>query len=70
MIPLHDCLGRLACMGNPNTGFVECVYKGHKTSTKLEIGESFTVERQNVVTVITRTPNNRFDVCSHKSTVA
>ena len=49
MIPLHDCLGRLACMGNPDTGFIECVYKGHKISTTLEIGESFTVERQNVV---------------------
>ena len=67
MIPLHDCLGRLACMGNPATGFVECVYKGHKTSTTLEVGESFTVERQNIITIITRTPNNHFDICSHKT---
>lgn len=67
MIPLHDCLGRLACMGNPNTGFVECVYKGHKTSTTLEIGESFTVERQNIITIITRLPNNHFDIYSHRT---
>lgn len=67
MIPLHDCLGRLACMGNPITGFVECVYKGHKTSTTLEIGESFTVERQNTITIITRLSNNHFDICSHRT---
>lgn len=43
MIPFHDCLGRLACMGNPETGLVECLYKGNKTSAVLAIGETFTV---------------------------
>ena len=30
MIPFYDCLGRLACKGNPETGLVECLYKGNK----------------------------------------
>lgn len=54
MIPFHDCLGRLACMGNPETGLVECLYKGNKTSAVLAVGETFTVERQDIVTIITR----------------
>ena len=66
MIPLYDCLGRIACKGNPDTGLVECIYKGNKTSAVLEIGESFTVERQNIVTVITRTGINQFEINSNK----
>ena len=62
MIPFHDCLGRLACMGDPETGLVECLYKGNKTSTVLLIGESFTVERQEIITTITRTDDNGFKV--------
>ena len=66
MIPFRDCLGRLACMGNLETGLVECIYKGNKTSTVLAIGESFIVERQDIVTVITRVAANDFKVESRK----
>ena len=67
MIPLYDCIGRMACKGNPMTGFVECLYKGNKTSTVLAIGDSFTVERQGIVTVVTRIEQSQFDVSSHKA---
>lgn len=66
MIPFYDCLGRLACKGNPETGLVECLYKGNKTSTILAIGESFTVERQEIVTIITRVAAHDFKVNSRK----
>ena len=66
MIPFHDCLGRLACMGNPETGLVECLYKGNKTSAVLAIGETFTVERQDIVTIITRFAVHDFKVESRK----
>jgi hypothetical protein len=63
-----DCNGRLACMGDPVTGLVECLYKGNRTSTVLEIGETFTVERQDTVTSITKAGNNTFKVESRKKT--
>ena len=66
MIPFHDCLGRLACMVNPEAGLVECLYKGNKTSAVLAIGESFTVERQDIVTIITRVTAHDFKVESQK----
>jgi hypothetical protein len=53
-------------MGDPETGLVECLYKGNKTSTVLLIGESFTVERQEIITTITRTDDNGFKVTSGK----
>lgn len=62
MIPLYDCLGRLACMGNPKTGQLECRYKGHKTIVILALGETFTIERQGVVTIVTRNSINNFKV--------
>ena len=52
--------------GDPETGLVECLYKGNKTSTVLLIGESFTVERQEIITTITRTDDNGFKVTSGK----
>ncbi len=62
MIPFYDSLGRLACTGDPETGLVECWYKKHKTSTVLQIGESFTVEREGTVTIITRASAYKFTV--------
>ena len=61
-----DCLGRLACKGNPDTGLVECLYKGNKTSALLAVGDSFTVERQGVETTITRVSQYDFNVKSKK----
>lgn len=66
MIPFYDYLDRLVCMGNPKTGLVECLYKGHKTSTILAVGETFTVERQDTVTTITRDALHNFKIESRK----
>ena len=56
MEEIRDCLGRLACCGNAATGYVSSLYKGHRTTAYLSIGETFTVERQH---------NNRCDTDHH-----
>ncbi len=65
MIQFYDCKNRLVCKGDPVSGFVESIYKGHKTSTFLEPGEVFVIERQGVVTNISRTTDKKFVVESY-----
>lgn len=65
MEQLHDCKHRLVCMGDPRSGLVESMYKGHKTSTYLSVGKVFTIERQGIVTNISLTRNGTFSVESH-----
>jgi hypothetical protein len=65
MEELRDCNHHLVCMGDPISGFVESIYKGHKTSTILSPGEIFTIERQGVVTKIKRTETGDFSIDSH-----
>ena len=55
MLPIKDCVGRTACMVDPMTGLVESEYKKLKTSAILRVGETFTIEREHVITTITRT---------------
>ena len=68
MKSFHDCKGRLACKGDPQTGYVERLYKGNKTSTILAIGETFTIECQGVKTNIIRTCASYFTIESYKMT--
>lgn len=70
MVAYRDCKGRIACMGDPTTGAVESAYKGCKTSTFLAIGESFTIERDVVVTVVTRISASDFMVVSRLNLAA
>ena len=54
-------------MGNASTGFVECLYKGHKTRTHLNIGDNFIIEREGIETIITRVSDMAFAVDSHRA---
>ena len=65
MVEFRDCKGRLAATGNAKTGLVENHYKGQKTKARLRIGESLTIERENVITTITRISTTAFNVESH-----
>lgn len=65
METIRDCLGRIACKGDPKTGLVECLYKGNKTSTILAVGEAFTVEREDTITEVIFTRNKKFQVNYH-----
>ena len=62
---LRDCNGRIACKGDAATGLIETLYKGHKTRTKIPIGEKFIIEREGTMTIITRINNTSFHVESH-----
>lgn len=68
MEPIRDCVGRLACMFDSETGLVEQVYKGCKTRTTLQPGCTFTIEREGVITAITRTYTSTVKVASRKMT--
>ena len=65
METFRDCKNRIACMGDAATGLVEALYKGVKTRTELSVGAAFTVERDDVVTKITRISTTAFQVESY-----
>lgn len=54
MVEVRDGKKRLACKYDAKTGLIEALYKGYKASTRLAVGESFRVERDTTVTVVTR----------------
>ena len=64
MEEIRDCTGRIACKANATTGFVEVSYKRCKTSTQIPIGGVFTIERENVITLITRINDAGFNIKS------
>lgn len=66
MQDIKDCKGRLTCLGDVLTGFVESLYKGQSTSTFLSPGEIFTIERQGVITEVQRTLRNTFQIRSYE----
>ncbi|NLJ19457.1 hypothetical protein [Globicatella sulfidifaciens] len=65
MKEFRDCKGRIACKGDPKTGFLEVLYKRCRTSTILNVGGTFKIEREGVVTKITRKCSNEFSVNSY-----
>lgn len=42
---IRDFRSRLACCGDAATGYISSLYKGHRTTAYLAIGETFTVEK-------------------------
>ncbi|MED1419381.1 hypothetical protein QS257_04380 [Terrilactibacillus sp. S3-3] len=65
MEEIRDCKGRIACKGNATTGLVEVLYKRCKTSTQIPIGGTLRIEREGVVTIVTRLNDSAFHVESH-----
>ena len=66
MEEIRDYRGRLACCGNAATGYISSLYKGHRTTVYLSVGETFTVERDDAKTDVTRVTTSSFKVCSYK----
>lgn len=62
METIRDCKGRICCIGDPVTGYVENKYKGQEATAYLAVGMSLTITRENILTRITRTAKNTFDV--------
>ncbi len=65
MTDIKDYFDHLVCKVDEVTGFVEASYKKQTTSTYLSIGESFVIDRNGVVTVITRDSYKTFKVERH-----
>ncbi|KPU44493.1 hypothetical protein OXPF_19870 [Oxobacter pfennigii] len=65
MEDIRDCKGRIACKVNAATGLVEVVYKRCKTSTQIPAGGTLRIERDGVVTIVTRSSDSAFHVESH-----
>lgn len=66
MEEIRDCIGHLACCGDAKTGYITSLYKGHRTSTYLSVGETFVVERSDSKTEITRISDSEFRVASRR----
>jgi hypothetical protein len=69
MEDIRDCSGHLMCRGDARTGFVSSLYKGHRTTAHLAVGETFTVERNDTKTEITRIDDSTFKVKSFQKAV-
>ena len=54
MEEIRDFRGRLACIAEPDTGYVETIYKGQKAGVILPVGATFLVERDGIRTTVTR----------------
>lgn len=65
MEPIRDCLGRVVCKAIADTGNIEIVYRDLRICITLLVGNSYTIERQGVVTLITRESDVTFSVSSN-----
>ena len=61
-----DSLGRCVCYADAFTGIVEHQYKKVKTKTTVPIGGEYTVERDNIITILKRVDTVDFQVISYK----
>ena len=62
---IRDCLGRIVCKVNAADGTVETKYGKIRVLTRVAIGDSYCIERDNVVTWVTRESEKRFAVKSY-----
>lgn len=69
MEDIRDCSGHLICRGDARTGFVSSLYKRHRTTAHLAVSETFTVERKDTKTEITRIYDSTFTVNSFQKAV-
>lgn len=69
MEDIRDYSGHLICRGDARTGFVSSLYKGHRTTAHLAVGETITVERNDTKTESTRIDDSTFKVNSFQKAV-
>ena len=67
MQEIRDCRGRLACIAEPKTGYVETIYKGQKAGTYLPIGATFLIERDGIRTTVSRNTKTSFKTESYST---
>lgn len=69
MKEVRDCLKRLTCViVLEEIGKIEMLYKRQKTTFTLPIGESITIERDEIVTTVNRRTTFDYDIQSYIKT--
>lgn len=66
MRKVNDCRCRCVCMVDDKTGYIEQKYKNQKTTFTLPVGSDYTVERDNIITILHRSSDGRFEIISYK----
>ena len=61
---IRDCAGRIVCKGDAGTGFIEIRYRDLIIHATLVMGETYVIEREGIVTTVTRTGDFHFSVSS------
>lgn len=63
---IRDCKGRVVCKANTSNGQIEIKYRDIVVRATVDIGSTYTVERDSVITQITRTSESHFSVSSYQ----
>ena len=61
-----DCRKRCVCYADAETGLIKHEYKREKTSTRIPIGGTYRIERDDTVTIMTRVSCQEFKIESFK----
>ncbi|MBO4456692.1 MAG: hypothetical protein J5802_03155 [Butyrivibrio sp.] len=62
--PIKDYKKHVVCYADDDTGIIECKYKRQTTVTKVPVGGTFSIVRDNTKTDIERISITAFDVRS------
>lgn len=65
MFEIRDQNGRLVCIVDESSGYVEALYRKQTVSTYLPVGSSIRIERQGAVTTVIRDTEATFKVERH-----
>jgi hypothetical protein len=55
-----DCRERCVCYADAETGLIKHEYRHEKTSTHIPIGGTYRIERDSIVTILTRVNRQEF----------
>ena len=68
MVEIRDCLGRLVCKADPETGKISVIINKQKTEFYLRPGMTYLVERDFIRTTVEYSENEYFFVDSKRIT--
>ncbi len=63
---IRDYKGRVVCMANASDGLIEIKYRDIMVRAIVDIGGTYTVEREGIITKVTRTSESHFSVSSYQ----
>ncbi len=63
---IRDYKGRIVCKANASDGHIEIKYRSLTIRATVGIGDTYTVEREGIITEVTRTSESHFSVSSYQ----